>query len=188
VVPNSLDISSVYIGGGGDTDVIGTYDEAGQLNGKPYFYSSGLGYYVYYQPSTNQWICSEYLGKKSTKFYYAAENNAMSGSGVAVPDYPYFDVMAPGGTASNNHNFLCGEFIDHVAATSWVDPQYDTLVNVDDGTKFAIGDTIQAKGAWEVMIVTGVSGNALTVYRGVNNGDRWSLEEGDELYKIGTWQ
>jgi hypothetical protein len=42
----------------------------------------------------------------------------------------------------------------------------DTTLAVDDGTVFFVGDVIQATGNTEKMLITGISGNTLTVTRG----------------------
>ncbi|MCC6573285.1 MAG: DUF5309 family protein [Planctomycetes bacterium] len=42
----------------------------------------------------------------------------------------------------------------------------DTAIVVDDGTRFRIGDLVKAQGSNEVMQVTGISTNTLTVTRG----------------------
>lgn len=41
-----------------------------------------------------------------------------------------------------------------------------TTVNVDDGTRFRVGMTVSVEGSDEVMLVTAISSNALTVTRG----------------------
>lgn len=55
---------------------------------------------------------------------------------------------------------------DAIDDATWTDPAADTEFDVDHGDRFRIGDQIQVEGSEELMLVTGISTNTLTVARG----------------------
>lgn len=55
---------------------------------------------------------------------------------------------------------------DAIDDTTWTDPDVDTTFTVEHGSRFHVGDQIQVEGSEELMLVTGVNANALTVVRG----------------------
>ncbi len=70
---------------------------------------------------------------------------------------------------SPRHEWLEDELLpnkDAIDDATWVDPDVDTTFNVDHGSRFRVGDQIQAEGSEELMLVTVVNANALTVVRG----------------------
>jgi hypothetical protein len=70
---------------------------------------------------------------------------------------------------STRHEWLEDELLpnkDAINDATWVDPDADTTFNVDNGSRFRVGDQIQAQGSEELMLVTEVGTNTLTVVRG----------------------
>ena len=70
---------------------------------------------------------------------------------------------------SIRHEWLEDELLpnkDAINDATWSNPASDTTFDVDNGSRFRIGDQIQVEGSEELMFVTAVSGNALTVVRG----------------------
>ena len=55
----------------------------------------------------------------------------------------------------------------------------DTALTVDDGTKFAVGETIQI--GTEQFYITGISTNILTVTRGVNGTAAATINDNDDI-------
>ncbi len=55
---------------------------------------------------------------------------------------------------------------DAVNDNTFGDPKSDTEFVVDNGGRFQVGDQIQVEGSSELMLVTGINGNTLTVVRG----------------------
>ena len=70
---------------------------------------------------------------------------------------------------STNHEWLEDELLpnkDAVNDATWADPASDTVFDVDNGERFRVGDQIQIEGSEELMLVTTVNTNTLTVVRG----------------------
>ena len=55
---------------------------------------------------------------------------------------------------------------DAINDNVFTDPDVDTDFVVEHGERFQVGDEIQVEGSEELMLVTGVSGDTLTVVRG----------------------
>jgi hypothetical protein len=69
---------------------------------------------------------------------------------------------------STHHEWLEDELLpnkDAVNDSTFTDPAADTDFVVDNGSRFRIGDQIQIEGSDELMLVTGISTNTLTVVR-----------------------
>jgi len=72
-------------------------------------------------------------------------------------------------TTSTHHEWLEDELLpnkDAVNDSTFSDPATDTDFVVDNGSRFRIGDQIQIEGSEELILVTGISTNTLTVVRG----------------------
>jgi len=72
-------------------------------------------------------------------------------------------------TRSTHHEWLEDELLpnkDAVNDSTFSDPSTDTEFVVDHGDRFRVGDQIQIEGSEELMLVTGVNSNTLTVVRG----------------------
>ena len=70
---------------------------------------------------------------------------------------------------STRHEWLEDELLpnkDAVNDSTFSDPASDTDFVVDNGSRFRIGDQIQIEGSEELMLVTNVSTNTLSVVRG----------------------
>ncbi|MGB2861860.1 MAG: DUF5309 family protein [Sedimentisphaerales bacterium] len=70
---------------------------------------------------------------------------------------------------STHHEWLEDELLpnkDAVNDSTFTDPSADTDFVVDNGSRFRIGDQIQIEGSEELMLVTGISTNTLTIVRG----------------------
>ncbi|HUW18636.1 MAG TPA: DUF5309 family protein [Sedimentisphaerales bacterium] len=70
---------------------------------------------------------------------------------------------------STHHEWLEDELLpnkDAINDSTYTDPSADTDFVVDNGSRFRIGDQIQVEGSEELMLVTGINSNTLTVVRG----------------------
>ncbi|HUT46807.1 MAG TPA: DUF5309 family protein [Sedimentisphaerales bacterium] len=70
---------------------------------------------------------------------------------------------------STHHEWLEDELLpnkDAVNDSTFTDPSADTDFVVDNGSRFRVGDQIQVEGSEELMLVTGISTNTLTIVRG----------------------
>jgi hypothetical protein len=70
---------------------------------------------------------------------------------------------------STHHEWLEDELLpnkDTINDATWSDPSADNSFDVDNGDRFCVGDQIQVEGSEELMLVTAVSTNTLTVVRG----------------------
>jgi hypothetical protein len=70
---------------------------------------------------------------------------------------------------STHHEWLEDELLpnkDAIDDSTYSDPQTDTQFNVDNGSRFRAGDQIQVEGSEELMLVTAINSNTLTVVRG----------------------
>jgi len=71
--------------------------------------------------------------------------------------------------ASTHHEWLEDELLpnkDAINDSTYTDPAADTQFVVDNGSRFRVGDQIQVESSEELMLVTAVSTNTLTVVRG----------------------
>jgi len=70
---------------------------------------------------------------------------------------------------STHHEWLEDELLpnkDAVNDSNFADPAADTSFDVDNGSRFRVGDQIQVDGSEELMLVTAISTDTLTVVRG----------------------
>jgi hypothetical protein len=70
---------------------------------------------------------------------------------------------------STHHEWLEDALLpnkDAVNDSTFSDPAADTDFVVDNGSRFRVGDQIQVEGSEELMLVTGINGDTLTVVRG----------------------
>ncbi|RME27577.1 MAG: hypothetical protein D6800_04880, partial [Candidatus Zixiibacteriota bacterium] len=65
-------------------------------------------------------------------------------------------------------------------------PLTDTTFTVGNGDRFQVGDQIQLVGSSEVMLVTGISGNDLTVIRGYGGTSPESLIDDTTIRILGN--
>jgi hypothetical protein len=70
---------------------------------------------------------------------------------------------------STHHEWIEDDLLpnkDAINDATYVDAAADTDFVVDHGSRFRVGDQIQVEGSGELMLVTGISTNTLTVVRG----------------------
>ncbi len=70
---------------------------------------------------------------------------------------------------STHHEWLEDELLpnkDAINDSTYTNPTQDTDFVVDHGSRFRVGDQIQVEGSEELMVVTAVNSNTLTVVRG----------------------
>jgi len=70
---------------------------------------------------------------------------------------------------STHHEWLEDELLpnkDAINDSTYTDPSADTEFVVDNGSRFRVGDQIQVEGSEELMLVTAIDGDTLTVVRG----------------------
>lgn len=66
------------------------------------------------------------------------------------------------------------------------DAQTATALTVDNGSRFRVGDQVRPDGSTEVMLVTAVSGNVLTVVRGYGGTTKATLADNKRLFILGN--
>jgi hypothetical protein len=92
--------------------------------------------------------------------------------GIISPyETPLLDVLGDPmrEATSTHHEWLEDELLpnkDAINDSTYTDPSADTDFVVDNGSRFRVGDQIQVKGSEELMLVTGIDSNTLTVGRG----------------------
>ncbi|MBI9015777.1 MAG: DUF5309 family protein [Phycisphaerae bacterium] len=90
---------------------------------------------------------------------------------------------------STRHEWLEDSLLPNTGTindSSWTDASADTSFIVDDGTCFRIGDQIKAEGSLELMVITNVSGNILTVQRGYAGTTAEDLTDNQVLHILGN--
>jgi len=65
-------------------------------------------------------------------------------------------------------------------------PTSETSFDVANGSRFRIGDQIQVSGSEELMLVTGISGNTLTVVRGYAGTTPEAIANSQVIYILGN--
>ncbi len=87
------------------------------------------------------------------------------------------------------HEWLEDELLpntDSVDDASFSDPAADVQFNVAHGDRFCEGDQIQIEGSREVMLVTAVNADTLTVIRGYGNTTPENLADGQAIRILGN--
>lgn len=90
---------------------------------------------------------------------------------------------------STHHEWLEDELLpnkDLVNDSTFSDPAADTDFVVDNGDRFRAGDQIQVEGSEELMLVTGVSTNTLTVVRGYAGTTSENLADNQVINILGN--
>jgi len=75
---------------------------------------------------------------------------------------------------------------DIIDDATWSDPASDASFDVEHGSYFQVGDLVQGQGSSEVMLVTNVSSNTLTVVRGYGGSSAESLADNQVLNILGN--
>lgn len=92
--------------------------------------------------------------------------------GIISPfETPLLDALGdPMRTATSTHHEWLEDSLlpnkDAINDSTYTDADVDTSFVVDHGSRFQVGDQIQVEGSGELMLVTGISTNTLTVVRG----------------------
>ncbi|MCH8824831.1 MAG: DUF5309 family protein [Planctomycetes bacterium] len=97
------------------------------------------------------------------------------------------DAQAP--ALSTVHEWLEDTLLpntDAINDTVFGDAATDTVFTVDNGDRFQIGDQIKLQGKDEVMLVTGISSNDLTVVRQYGSSPSSSLADNDVISILGN--
>jgi hypothetical protein len=90
---------------------------------------------------------------------------------------------------STHHEWLEDELLpnkDAVNDSTFSDPAADTDFVVDNGSRFRIGDQIQIEGSKELILVTGISTNTLTVVRGYAGTTAENLADNQVINILGN--
>jgi len=90
---------------------------------------------------------------------------------------------------STHHEWLEDELLpnkDAINDSTWTDPESDTTFVVDHGSRFRVGDQIQVEGSEELMLMTGVSDNTLTVVRGYAGTTAEALADNQVINILGN--
>jgi hypothetical protein len=90
---------------------------------------------------------------------------------------------------STHHEWLEDELLpnkDAINDATWTDPASDTSFVVDQGSRFRSGDQIQVESSEELMLVTAVDGDTLTVVRGYAGTTPQSLANDQGLNILGN--
>lgn len=87
------------------------------------------------------------------------------------------------------HEWLEDELLpnsDVIADATIAEPVTDTVLTVAHGDRFRVGDQVQPEGSREVMLVTGVSGDDLTLVRGYGGTEQESVADGQAVRILGN--
>jgi hypothetical protein len=90
---------------------------------------------------------------------------------------------------STHHEWLEDTLLpnkDTISDDDIVSPTGDTTIDVAHGDRFLAGDQIQVEGSEELMLVTAVSGNTLTIVRGYAGTTAAALVDGKTINILGN--
>ncbi|MEM1211883.1 MAG: DUF5309 family protein, partial [Planctomycetota bacterium] len=87
---------------------------------------------------------------------------------------------------STVHQWLEDELLPNKDATDGSVTGSATTVTVDNGDRFRVGDQVQPDGSTEVLFVTAVSSNDLTVVRGYGSTTAASIADNNTLRILGN--
>ena len=90
---------------------------------------------------------------------------------------------------STHHEWLEDELLpnkDSINDNTFTDPASDTDFVVDNGDRFRVGDQIQVDGSEELMLVTGIDGNTLTVVRSYAGTTAQDLADDQQINILGN--
>ncbi|MHC4122318.1 MAG: SU10 major capsid protein [Planctomycetota bacterium] len=91
--------------------------------------------------------------------------------------------------ASTHHEWLEDELLpnkDAVDDSTFSDPAADTSFDVDNGSRFRVGDQIQVEGSEELILVTSISDDTLTVVRGYAGTTAEDLSDNQVINILGN--
>ena len=90
---------------------------------------------------------------------------------------------------STHHEWLEDELLpnkDAINDNTYTDPNTDTDFVVDNGSRFRVGDQIQVEGSEELMLVTSINSNTLTVVRGYAGTTTEALADNQVINILGN--
>jgi len=90
---------------------------------------------------------------------------------------------------STHHEWLEDELLpnkDAINDDTFTDPDVDTDFVVEHGSRFRVGDQIQVEGSEELMLVTGINSNTLTVVRGYAGTTAEDLADNQVINIVGN--
>jgi hypothetical protein len=90
---------------------------------------------------------------------------------------------------STHHEWLEDELLpnkDAIDDNTFTDPDVDTQFGVDNGSRFRVGDQIQVEGSEELMLVTTVNGNTISVMRGYGGTTPENLADNQVINILGN--
>jgi hypothetical protein len=90
---------------------------------------------------------------------------------------------------STHHEWLEDELLpnkDAIDDNTFTDPDADTQFGVDNGSRFKVGDQIQVEGSKELMLVTVVNGNTISVMRGYGGTTPENLADNQVINILGN--
>ncbi len=90
---------------------------------------------------------------------------------------------------STHHEWLEDALLpnkDAINDATWTDPSTDTQFDVDHGSRFRVGDQIQVEGSEELMLVTAVNSNTLTVLRAYGDTTAENLADNQVVNILGN--
>lgn len=110
---------------------------------------------------------------------------------ISPYETPLLDVLGDPMRAatSTHHEWLEDELLpnkDAISDTSIADPETDTAIDVAHGERFRAGDQIQIDGSRELMLVTNVSGETLSVIRGYAGTTAEEIANGQTITILGN--
>ena len=110
---------------------------------------------------------------------------------ISPYETPLLDVLGDAirEARSTHHEWLEDELLpnkDSISDASISDPDGDTEFDVADGTRFRVGDQIQVESSEELMLVTGINGNTLTVVRGYASTTAEDIVDGQAVNILGN--
>ncbi len=110
---------------------------------------------------------------------------------VSPYETPLLDVLGDSlrAATSTHHEWLEDELLPNKDAVDDLmisEPTGTTAFDAANGSRFRIGDQIQVEGSRELMLVTGISGNTLTVVRGYAGTTPEAIGDGQVLNILGN--
>jgi len=112
--------------------------------------------------------------------------------GIISPyETPLLDILGDplSSARSTHHEWLEDELLpnkDSIDDASISDPDGDTEIDVANSERFRVGDQIQTEGSLELMLVTGISGDTLTVVRGYAGTTAEDIADGQVVNILGN--
>ena len=112
--------------------------------------------------------------------------------GIVSPyETPLLDALGDAlrAATSTHHEWLEDELLpnkDSIDDSSIASPDTETSFDVANGSRFRVGDQIQVEGSQELMLVTGVSSDTLTVVRGYAGTMAEDIVDGQVINILGN--